>query len=261
VKESPNKGIIYAIVFGSLVIAGALVFLGMQMKGSGMDDAALDIKIEEGINRFIEKQKGVQQRQQQDRQKVVNQKVKNVRRVSPGRDHIFGNPNAPISLIEYSDFECPFCKRFHGTAKQIIQNYKGKVNWVYRHFPLQFHNPQAQIKSEGVECANELGGNRMFWKLTDMLYLGNTPTGKNFTVEKMVAMAGKAGMDTKKFTACLQSGKYTARVKEDLNEGASIGITGTPGTVVLNNRTGEVVFKAGAYPFEAFQRDIDRMLR
>ena len=98
------------------------------------------------------------------------QQAKNVRPVSAERDHIYGNPDAPISLIEYSDFECPYCKRFHVTAKSVVEAFDGKVNWVYRHFPLAFHNPGAQKQAEASECASELGGNDAFWKYTDALY-------------------------------------------------------------------------------------------
>ena len=71
-------------------------------------------------------------------------------------DPVKGNPDATVTIVEFSDFQCPFCKRFHPTARKIVETYQGKVNWVYRHFPLNFHNPGAQKEAEASECANAL---------------------------------------------------------------------------------------------------------
>jgi protein-disulfide isomerase len=163
-------------------------------------------------------------------------------------------------LIEYSDFECPFCQRFHPTAKQIVDAYDGKVNWVYRHFPLAFHNPGAQKQAEASECANELGGNEAFWRYADAIYARTTSNGKGFPLKKLVPLAKEVGLDEKKFQECLDTGRYTARVKEDFNEGAQIGITGTPGNVLLNNETGAVRLTPGAVPFAALKGQIDQLL-
>ena len=84
-------------------------------------------------------------------------------------DHVRGDRNAPIVMIEYSDYECPFCSRFHPTMKQVMQEYEGQIAWAYRHFPLSFH-PYAQVLAEGSECVAELGGNDAFWEFTDAIY-------------------------------------------------------------------------------------------
>ena len=116
-------------------------------------------QIQRGIEEYIKAQQDAQVAARAEQVRLANEKVKNVRPVSRERDHIYGNPDAVISLIEYSDFECPFCKRFHTTPKEIVDAYGGRVNWVYRHFPLAMHNPGAQKQAEASECANELGGN------------------------------------------------------------------------------------------------------
>ena len=213
-----------------------------------------------GIQEYIKKQQQDRVAARVDRQRLANEKVKDVRRVSSDRDHIFGNPDAPISLIEYSDFECPFCKRFHPTAKQVVKAYGGQVNWVYRHFPLNFHNPGAQKQAEASECANELGGSDVFWKFTDAIYARTKSNGKGFALSKLVPLATEIGLDGEQFQTCLDSGKFAARVQEDFTEGSKVGITGTPGNILLNNQTGEARLKSGAQPFAAFKTDIDEML-
>jgi len=217
-------------------------------------------QIQLGIQEYIKKQKDAQAAAQAEQARRLNEKIKHVRRVSAARDHIYGNPNAPVSLIEYSDYECPFCKRFHPTAKEIVIAYGGKVNWVYRHFPLSFHNPGAQKQAEAAECANELGGNEAFWKYSDAVYERTQSNGKGFPLSQLGPLAKELGLDEKRFAQCFESGKYESRVKEDLDEGGQIGITGTPANILLQNETGEVVLKTGAQPFDAFKPDIAKML-
>ena len=217
-------------------------------------------QIQLGIQDYVKKQKEAQAAAQAEQARLASEKAKNVRRVSAARDHILGNPNAPISLIEYSDYECPFCKRFHETAKAIMKAYDGKINWVYRHFPLPFHNPGAEKEAEASECVNELGGNDAFWKYTDAVYERTKSNGNGFPLNQLGPLAKELGLDEKQFTQCYESGKYAARVKEDLDEGVKIGVAGTPANIILNNQTGQVVLKTGAQPFAAFKPEIDKMI-
>lgn len=216
-------------------------------------------QIQLGIEEYLKRQREAQAAAQAEQQRLALQKIKNVRRVS-ARDHVYGHPRAPVSLIEYSDFECPFCKRFHATAKEIVKTYGDKINWVYRHFPLSFHNPGAQKQAEASECANELGGNEAFWKYADAIYERTKSNGQGFPLSQIVPLAKEIGLDEKKFAQCYESGKHEARVKEDFDEGQKIGINGTPANILLHNESGEVVFKSGALPLEAFKPDIDKLL-
>lgn len=216
--------------------------------------------VEAGIKDYARKQREAQLKAREERNRLASEKAKNVRPVSADRDHIYGNPNAQISLIEYSDFECPYCKRFHATPKSVVDAYPNKVNWVYRHYPLDFHNPGAQKQAEASECASEQGGNEAFWKYTDALYTRTTSGGKGFPLDKLTPLAEELGLDGVAFKDCLDSGKHAARVKEDFDEGAQSGITGTPGNILLHNETGEVRLEAGAKPLEAFKQHIDELL-
>lgn len=220
----------------------------------------LQRQIEIGIQNFILKQQQARAEAEEQQRGQTDKLVQNIRPVSAERDHIRGDPTAEISLVEYSDFECPFCKRFHPTAKQLLAAFDGKINWVYRHFPLGFHNPGAQTQAEASECANELGGNDMFWSYNDKVYARTTSNGRGFPIENLVPLAVELGMDQQKFQDCLDSGRHTDRVKADFDEGSSIGINGTPGNVLLSNRTGKALMRPGAQPFDRLKADIDNLL-
>ena len=226
-----------------------------------MRDGALDAQINAGIERFIAKQRAAQAAASARKEQRSAALAKNIRPVSPQRDHIYGNPNAEVSLIEYSDFECPFCKRFHVTAKEVVDSYDGRVNWVYRHFPLAFHNPGAQKQAEASECASALGGNDAFWRFSDKIYERTRSNGNGFPLSGLLPLAEEIGLDTGDFRACLESGKFTERVLEDYNDGTNIGITGTPGNVLRNNRTGDVVVRAGAVPAANLKNALDGLFR
>lgn len=218
----------------------------------------LSKEIDAGIARYVEKQKEAQRQAEQAEMRANEEKAKNVRPVSAARDHIFGNPDAEISLIEYSDYECPYCRRFHPVIKQTIEAYKGKVNWVYRHFPLDIHAGALKF-SLASECAAEQGGETAFWQYTDKIY--STPTSSNLPpVEKLMRMAKDVGLNQEIFKNCLESSKFTNKVREDFENGVASGVTGTPGNLVRNNRTGTVKNKSGAVPFTALKAEIDSLL-
>ena len=229
----------------------------------------LQQEIDAGIEAYIAREREARARAQAEAQekakaeqaRIAGENLQNVRRFTEGRDHLYGSPDAAISLIEYSDFECPFCKRFHGTAKALVDQSDGQVNWIYRHYPLSFHNPGAQKQAEASECAFELGGDEAFWQYTDAIYERTRSGGRGFALDQLTPLAEELGLDTALFQACLDSGKYSARVSEDLQEGSQIGITGTPGNILVNNLTGEVVLKTGAHPLPVFQREVDSMLK
>lgn len=175
-------------------------------------------------------------------------------------DHIRGDRNARILLFEYADLECPFCKRFHPTAKQIVDTYKGQVAWVYRHFPLSFH-ANAQKEAEAIECANEQGGNDAFWKYTDTIFERTTSNGTGFALDNLVPLAKELGLNETQFKNCLDNGKYTAHVKADEDGGTKAGVTGTPGNILLDTKTKKTKLIPGALPFDQFKTAIDDLLK
>lgn len=174
-------------------------------------------------------------------------------------DHVRGNKSAKVTMITYSDFECPFSKRHHPTLQKILDAYKNDVNVVYRHYPLSFHQ-NAQKEAEASECAAELGGNDTFWKYTDAIYERTTSNGTGFALDALAPLAKELGMNEAKFKECLDSGKYTQKVKDEMDAGATAGVRGTPGNIILLNGTKTSELVSGAQPFEAFKTAIDKML-
>ena len=170
------------------------------------------------------------------------------------KDHVRGNKNAKVTLVEYSDFECPFCKTFHPTVKEILQTYGDKVRWVYRHYPLPFHNPGAQKQAEASECVAELGGNDKFWEFTDKIFERTTSNGNGFPIANLGPLAAEIGVNQGQFQSCLDTGKYTKLVEGQIADGTQAGVSGTPSTFV----NGQIV--VGAQPFASFKTIIDAEL-
>lgn len=181
----------------------------------------------------------------QEQQPGVGGKVE----VSVDDDAFIGKENAPVTVIEFSDYECPFCGRFYDqTLPQIKSEYidKGKVKLVYRDFPLSFH-PNAQKAAEAAECAGEQGGDEVYYKMHDKLFVQGVAGG----VASFKQYAQEIGIDTGKFNSCLDSGKMASEVQKDFNDGQSYGVQGTPAFFV----NGKLI--SGAQPFSAFQQVIE----
>jgi len=184
--------------------------------------------------------------------------MNNVRPVT-GRDHIRGNNNAPIVLIEFSDTECPFCKNFHMTLKKIVSEYNGQVAWVYRHFPIDGLHAKARKEAEATECARELAGDGMFWLYLDRLF-EVTPSNDQLDPEKLPEIAESIGLHKEQFKSCFESGKYANYVSENISDGMSAGVTGTPHTILVTQGGKKVEIK-GAQSYEKVKGIIDQELQ
>lgn len=174
-------------------------------------------------------------------------------------DHVRGDRNARIALIEYSDLECPFCKAFHPTAQQVVDEYNGQVMWVYRHFPLDQIHTKADKEAEAVECANELAGNDGFWALLDKIF-EVTPSNDGLDLDDLSSLAAQVGINEGAFQACLDSGKYAQHVEDDYQSGISAGVTGTPGNILLDTESGKTILIPGALPFDQVKQSVDSLL-
>lgn len=212
------------------------------------------------IQEAVQKLRSQQQRVAEERRQKAAGAVKPVDR----EDHILGDPNAPVKLVEFSDFECPFCKRAHVTLKRIMAEYgeAGKVAWVYRHFPLDSLHKKARKEAQASECANELGGNDAFWAYTDRLF-EITPSNDRLNLSLLPSIAEYIGLDRGKFEKCLagdlRGGKYADRIESDVQDAIASGGSGTPYIIVIAPN-GETFPINGAQPYSVFKSIIELAL-
>ena len=226
-KQRDNLSIPLAIVFSGILIAGAILFID---KGAA--------QVAAGAQAPAKNQVGA------DTQEATPDQLA----VKPD-DHVLGNPDANVLIVEYTDAQCPFCQRFHQTMLQVMNNYgkTGQVAWIYRHFPLDQIHPYARKGAEGLECAYDQGGNTAFWKMEDKLFAVDTTS---IAPEVLPKFAAAIGLDVEKFNTCLSTGKFAARVERDYQQGINIGVRGTPYTIVWNKTTGKQMAINGAYPYD-----------
>mgnify|MGYP001326768125 CR=1 FL=1 len=176
-------------------------------------------------------------------------------------DHIRGNPDAPIKIVEFSDTECPFCKRFHETMKQVMDEYgdTGKVAWVYRHFPLDQLHSKARKEAEALECAGAQGGNDTFWKYADRIY-EITPSNDRLEASELPKIAEYIGINVQTFNECLSSGTYAEHVAADLEDAVATGGRGTPWSIFVAPDGSKLPIN-GAQPYEAVKQLIEQNLK
>lgn len=192
-------------------------------------------------------------------QQVVAQQTGDLEQMIPvsKEDHIRGNPEAPVKIVEYSDTECPFCKRFHTTMQEVMdkEGKDGKVAWVYRHFPLDQLHSKARKEAEATECAAELGGNDKFWSYLDRL-MEVTPANNGLDPAELPKIAQYVGLDTGKFKECLSSGRYAKKIEEHVQNATATGGNGTPWSIVVG-KNGKKYPLSGAQPYTSVKQLID----
>ena len=184
-------------------------------------------------------------------------------KISTDNDPVIGKLNAPVTIIEFSDFQCPFCAKFHLETLPLIMNEyinEGQVKLVFRDFPIQSIHPNALPASLAAECANEQG---KFKEMHDVLFENQKEWNKQSIDNVIITFnqyASGMGLDGNTFDSCLKNGKYVEEIQKDLNDGRAYGISGTPGFFVGNDQIGFIELK-GAQPFENFKKVIDSQLQ
>lgn len=174
-------------------------------------------------------------------------------------DHIRGNPNAAVKIIEYSDTECPFCKQFQNTLTQIVKDYDGKVAWVYRHFPIDQLHTKARKEAQATECAAEQGGNDKFWQYLDRLF-EVTPSNDGLDESELPKIAQYVGLNVNKFNECLYSDRYNQRIDEQIRNAMETGSQGTPWSIVIG-KDGKKYPLSGAQPYNSVKDIVEKALQ
>jgi len=184
-------------------------------------------------------------------------------------DNTLGDPNAPIKIEEFADFQCPFCERFHEETEPLLRQYyidTGKVLFVYRSMGNFVSQNMGGVRTESQDAALAAycaGDQNKFWDMQAHLFanvLGED--AGSFTDRRLQAIAEKAGLNMDEFNSCYSSGKYEDRVQQDLEDGQAAGINGTPGFLVTYTVNGETKTKLieGAQPFSTFQQELEAIL-
>lgn len=231
--SSSSLGVPIAIIIAGALIAGAVYFSGTGTGSPNSGDT-----------------------------KPVAQDIE-VPQVRPD-DHIVGNPDADIVIVEYSDLECPFCKVFHTTMKTVIEKYgrDGKVAWVYRNFPLSSIHPNAPKVAEAAECVAELSSNDVYWKYLDALFVA-APGNERQDLTKLGDIAASVGVDKVAFQTCYDSGRMKAKVDQGIAEAmqaaSALDGVGTPFNIFLvKGESPQPVI--GAQPYENLSAIIESIL-
>ena len=236
-SQSSSSAIPIAIVAGFGLIALAIFFSGIGKSTTTAPVAAVQQKVAVA-----------------DAQKAKS----NIRPIDE-TDYIRGNPNAPIVIVEYSDYDCPFCKSFHETMNQIMNEYGvgGKVAWVYRQFPIEQLHPSAPRISKAALCVGELGGNEAFWEFSDKVFAGRG-INEQTNISRLSEYATSVGIDSGSYNTCMESSRHDESITKSLADGANAGIQGTPNSfVIVGNQQAPI---EGAQPYPIVKQIVQNLI-
>lgn len=161
-------------------------------------------------------------------------------------DHIVGSPDAPIVLIEYSDFQCPYCQMIHPTLKRLVAESNGQIAWVMRNYPLTSIHPQARPAAFAAECVTEQLGNDAYWQFADTLFANQDKLSPAYYAQ----VATELGVNETTYNSCISTQKHAAKIDQESRDAESNGGNGTPFTVIVGNDVQVPI--AGALPYEQF---------
>jgi protein-disulfide isomerase len=174
-------------------------------------------------------------------------------------DHILGNPNAPIIIVEYSDFECPYCQVFHKTMQRIMDEFgkEGQVAWVYRHFPIVDSHPNSYTIAMASECVANWEKRESFWAFSDIIFNKTIP--KDLSLAEMAIIAEELGMPQENFISCVNKQSHSQKIDLDIEDGKRIyendaAEFGTPYNIIITKNG--IISVAGAAPYDVLKEII-----
>ncbi|MBD3330763.1 thioredoxin domain-containing protein [Candidatus Peregrinibacteria bacterium] len=241
---------IITVTISTVIIAGLVIFFGMQNPNMSQDELAAEIN--DGIEDYVaEKTKDAQGEQPSAPSEPEDFVEVDMDELSDD-DPVKGNEDAKVTIVEFSDYECPFCARYISyTYPQIKENYidTGKVKYVFRDYPLGFHQ-NAYPAALAANCVRDQGGDDAYYDFHDKLFADQ----ENLDYNTFVSYVEELGFDSGEFKECYDSDKFKEEIYNDMSAGGDIGITGTPGFII----NGHVI--RGAYPYETFEEIIEKAL-
>jgi protein-disulfide isomerase len=247
-KDS-NKGLVGAAVFASVIISASLTFFATQMMADNqMSDNDFDEKVFAAIDLYVEELESGERSAGDAARKAVYD-----RNEAADDDAFLGDDDAPVLIVEFSDYQCPYCKKFYSdTLPQLKENYidSGKVQFVYRDFTLTSH-PGALPAANFAECVREQTNDETYYAVHDQIF---DTLGRNFDYDSMEEFVGQFGVDNGELKECYSDNKYKAEIIADRDYAVKFGISGTPGFLVNGKKL------SGAQPYEAFERAIEAEL-
>lgn len=251
-NDKNSKNVIAAILFASVAISGSLVFFGVKISNGNLTDDVLQTKVFKGIEAYIENE----QKKSADAQAEAA-KPKFVEGDFTDDDAVLGDKDAPVTIVEFSDYQCPYCGIFENEAYLKIKSQyidTGKAKLVFRDFPLSFH-PYAYPSALFAECARSVSKNpdADYYKVHDKLF--ETVQNGKFDYDAMSKFAVSLGINKTELKTCFDSDKFKGEIEADQKAGQSAGINGTPGFII----NGQII--SGAQPFEKFQAVIEPILK
>jgi protein-disulfide isomerase len=240
-QKTPILSLIFSIVALGLATYSTYAISSLGVSASNTDD--FDQKVRGVISDYVEEQREKAKQPPQPAEPVE---------VSIDDDPVKGDEDAPVTIVEFSDYECPFCKKYYNeTYDQIMENYvdAGKVKYVFRDFPLAFHK-NALPAANAAECVRDQAGDDAYFIYHDKLFETSGGLGQ----ENLIALAGEMDIDSEEFEACLTEGRFTDEINADMKAGQDYGARGTP-AFFINGR-----LLSGAQPFSAFETAIEAEL-
>lgn len=216
--------------------------INQRLRELGLTEDQLQDTIVAGIDRFIQAQQQAQRAQQAQQQA---QSVAQLVPVDPAQDFVLGDVDAEFSLIEYSDFECPFCRRFHDTVHAFISD-QPNVHYVYRHFPLPNHNPQALRAAIGAECVGRDLGTEAFWAYNKAYFASTRSSGRGMPERSVQGLMVELGFSSQGAQQCLDNAAIARAVQQMQQAGSEAGVSATPTFFIRHQRSGQAIMVPGA---------------
>ena len=222
-QQNSSLAVPIAIIFGFCMIALSIYFSGLNSKANNQKPRENTSAISTASFEQV---------------KIIDEK-----------DYIKGNPNAPIMLIEYSDYECPTCNEFYPTLKKVLNEFgaTGKVAWIYRQYPIVNLYPNSAKLSETALCVGEVGGNTAFWKFTDSIFQERQPDSLT-DMSKLESLVTNSGVDKDYFESCIRNGRHKKPLEKNITVATEAGVIGLPHTFVVVGNQVESFTGAESYP-------------